>query len=112
MGRAKAGHEFDASLNSSSTHDVNITLTSLCGFVDPTSVVAMEMVVGLVVAVVGSMCRSGSLLTTILNLYIQFYPQRCHGETCCYGCVVDTYGGETRLLITQTIQSIWPQGNF
>ena len=71
MGRAKAGHEFDASWNSSSTHDVNITLTSLCGFVDPTSVVAMEMVVGLVVATARSMCRSGSL-STILNFRIQF----------------------------------------
>ena len=71
MGRAKAGHEFDASWNSSSTHDVNITLTSLCGFVDPTSVVAMEMVVGLVVATARSMCRSRSL-STILNFRIQF----------------------------------------
>ena len=58
MGRAKAGHEFDASWNSSSTHDVNMTFTSLCGVVAPTTVVVMEMVVALVVAIVGSMCRS------------------------------------------------------
>ena len=65
MGRAKAGNEFDAFWNSSSTHDVNITLTSLCGGVDPTTVVAMEMVVGLVVATDRSMCRSGSLSTIL-----------------------------------------------
>ena len=108
MGRAKVGNESTNSKHPGTPllHDANMTLTSLSDVVAPTTVVAMQIVVALVVAMFGGRVDPDPVDDIELLHPILAHLQRCHGETCCfccYGCGVDPYGGETRLLITQTI---------